>query len=201
MQWKGESPNCCYAFNASGCLLVSSFPLFWTGWAVPSRCKLFRVVHFQHQLGRRQMQHTDFLISPCLLYLMHLSAFSDATYICPTDYINQIGGFSWQNTLFISQVTSCNDCARQCDSYGRSCAVYECSPTELLCAGFQSSSTLLTIKYTDYQVCKKDFTGEHFERHSFSVFECRTFFEIRITLTVHCTFSSSLLEHLFVQSH
>ena len=86
---------------------------------------------------------------------------------CAVGYSNETGSFSWQNTLFNYQVVGCNDCARQCDSYGRSCSAYECSPTELACAGFQSSSALLRVQREDYLVCKKDFTGEYFEHNSF----------------------------------
>jgi hypothetical protein len=87
--------------------------------------------------------------------------FTDPMQLCATDFFYQSGAFSWQNTIFRNVVGSCNDCARQCDSYGRYCVAYECSATELACAGFSSASELLQVQYQDYRVCRKDLSGEH----------------------------------------
>ena len=62
--------------------------------------------------------------------------------------------------MFVTLVSSCDDCARQCEGYGRSCVAFECSSTDLFCAGFRSSDELFKSSYKDYQVCKKDLSGK-----------------------------------------
>ena len=87
--------------------------------------------------------------------------------------------------MFVNSVTSCDECARQCNYYGRSCAAFECSATDLICAGLRSPGETLKMQYKDYQVCGKDLTGKGLlNPHMFSCF-----FDLRFYLRHDAVFT------------